>query len=235
MILSITDTIPIGQLRGRSAMRAAFSSMARRLRDRVLTDPTITAVIVMAGAPGAGKSTLARQLDRGDVAILDVVHARQGQRISIASRVRRAGKRAIVVHACTTLPVCLHRNRQRPMTVRVPDDKVRAAHGLLSRDPPLRDGVWDLALEADGRTPVERIAKPIDDMIRRGKSIQRRRRIASPAVRRLRATRVVASVVLAALGSLVFLFSVAVLFTPGAFLGAFFTALPIVSSVALRW
>ena len=144
----------------------AFASVARKLRDEVLTDPAVGVVWVMVGVPGSGKSTWAKDAnERGTVRprgvttnvgpvaeltkmiIIDACHADPKRRRALAQRILKAGKHPAVVWVQTPLSECIRRNAERDGPRCVPEGVIVKQHRAIRRTPPTIGEGWDDMIE----------------------------------------------------------------------------------------
>lgn len=92
------------------------------------------AVVLLCGAPGAGKSTWLKQNRRRDTLYYDGTCAHARTRALLCKIAREHGVEPRIVWVATPLDECLHRNAHRARCT--PDDVVRRIHRAISNGPP---------------------------------------------------------------------------------------------------
>lgn len=151
MIISPDSLLPDGPTRWEQALVGeAFATCHRAIRDTHLHDPSIVAVGIIMGVPGAGKSTVAPRLDSPSSVLMEAVWASAGHRKGFAERVKAARRTAVCWWVRTPLEVCRERNNARSEWRRVPDSVLVAAHRAIEKDRPTRREGWTVVEIIDG-------------------------------------------------------------------------------------
>jgi predicted kinase len=109
--------------------------------------------VAMVGAPGAGKSTLARKIDRANLIVLDALFIRPADRQRFTQIASTQGAPAHAIWLDTAARVCEHRNRHRSADRRIPREIIeQSLSALLSIPPTTQEGfmtVWRIQSPSD--------------------------------------------------------------------------------------
>lgn len=102
----------------------------------LLERPDVTHAVLLAGAPGAGKSTHLAETREEGAAYFDATMADPRWRDPLLQIAQEVGKPVDVLVFDTSLETCLERNRSRGEDRRVPEHVVRNISRKLERRPP---------------------------------------------------------------------------------------------------
>ncbi len=118
-------------------MGDAFAQTFRDLKQAVASTQ-FKSITLMAGVPGAGKSTFVEKNNDPSVLYLDTVGARPGFRQSVINIARKAGLPVDIVFVDTPFETCVARNSLRSEGRKVPYEALERAAAHLKAYPPTK-------------------------------------------------------------------------------------------------
>jgi len=138
--------------RNNEAWRLSYRALHQALAD---AGPE-TAVYVLVGAQGSGKSTWARRLLHAQphAIVFDAILVKHRERSPIVAAAEARGVRAVAVWFRTPLAVCLARNSARPPDEVVPEHAVSNVYAAM--EPPSRSEGFERVIEVLADEPSAR-------------------------------------------------------------------------------
>jgi predicted kinase len=111
----------------------AWEESFKLLNDALAKGPS--ALILLVGIPGSGKSTWAKTIDNPETILFDATFSRRAEREPLIQFAQAAKVRVEAVVFLTPISVCIQRNWQRPEDRRVPYAVMAAMHENLRKEP----------------------------------------------------------------------------------------------------
>ena len=136
-----------GRVTTRELNDRAWKQSYEALDSALRTATPATTLYVLVGPQGAGKSTWARDLVRGDARaiVFDAILVKKSEREPIIRAAKAHRISRIAVWFRTPLDMCLARNAARPQDEVVPERGIRNVHAAV--EPPTTDEGFDSVID----------------------------------------------------------------------------------------